>query len=47
MTPKKSPEPNAVLSGRSFGAEADGAGQAADPGQVRNRLCPGFVRKES
>jgi hypothetical protein len=32
--PKPSPEPPAVLSGRSFGAEADGTGRAAGPDQV-------------
>jgi len=32
-TPSKSPEQNTVLSGRSFGAEADGAGRGVVAGR--------------
>jgi hypothetical protein len=42
LTPSKSPEPTAVLSGRSFGPEADGAGQAAVPVHIASRR-PGFL----
>jgi hypothetical protein len=39
---RRSSEPPAVLSGRSFGAEADAAGwaDARVPGQGRQRLSP-------
>jgi hypothetical protein len=42
--PSKSPEPTAVLSGRSFGVEADGAGRADVPGQAESRRLLGLGR---